>query len=159
MTKKITVGMAEFKIIHNPCLLEVLGLGSCVAICLRDEKTKIAAVAHVILPDSRDAAPGINPLRFVDKTVDAMVKSMLILGCKTHNIKAKICGGAEIFSNIPRLSEIGKKNVEAAKKRLREKGIGIVAEDVGGTQGRSIWFDTETGEVVISRIHGPTMTI
>ncbi|MBN2013607.1 MAG: chemotaxis protein CheD [Candidatus Altiarchaeota archaeon] len=159
MTKKITVGMAEFKIIHNPCILEVLGLGSCVAICLRDEKTKIAALAHIILPDSKEAAQGINPLRFVDKTVDAMVKSMLILGCKTHDIKAKLCGGAEIFPNVPRISDIGKKNVEAVRKKLREKCIEIVAEDVGGTEGRSIWFDTETGEVVVSRIHGPTTSI
>jgi len=159
MPKKISIGMAEFRIVHNPCILEILGLGSCIAICLYDRKNRIAAMAHSMLPDSRNSAPGINTLRFVDKTVDAMLSSMNALGCKNRDIRAKICGGAEIFHNVPKLSDIGRQNIKAVRKKLRSKGIKIIAEDVGGSEGRSIWFDTETGDVVISKIHKPTITI
>jgi len=159
MLRKISIGMAEFKVVHNPCVLEVLGLGSCIVICLYNKKNKIAATSHAMLPDSKNSAPGINPLRFVDKTVDAMVSGMNALGCKNKDIKAKICGGAEIFHNVPKISDIGRQNIEAARKKLGSEGIEIVAEDVGGNEGRSIWFDTVTGEVVISRIHKPTITI
>jgi chemotaxis protein CheD len=152
MTKKITVGMAEFEVVHNPCTLEALGLGSCLVLCLRDEKTKIAALAHVMLPDSKNAPAEVNPLRFVDKAVDAMLGSMMALGCQKADIKAKLCGGAEIFPGVPQLSEIGAINIKAAREKLAEVGIKIIAEDVGGSCGRSLCFNTETGDVFIRRI-------
>lgn len=144
--------MAEFKVIHNPCMLEALGIGACLAICLRDEKTKIAALAHVMLPEGKNIPPEVNPMRFVDKAIDAMLSSMVSLGCQKSDIKAKICGGADMFPNVPQLSETGKRNIEAARKKLAEEGIEIIAEDVGGNCGRSVYFDTETGEVIIHKI-------
>jgi chemotaxis protein CheD len=152
MTRKITLGMAEFEVVHNPCTLEAIGLGACLAICLRDEKTKIAALASVMLSDSKGAPPEVNPLRFVDKAVDAMLGSMLALGCKKPDITAKLCGGAEIFPGVPQLSGIGKMNIYAAKKKLASEGIKIVSEDVGGTCGRSMCFNTETGDVIVRKI-------
>lgn len=159
MTKKITVGMAEFEVVHNPCTLEAVGLGACLAICLRDEKTKIAALAHVMLSDSKNAPAEVNPLRFVDKAVDAMLGSMVALGCQKPDITAKLCGGAEIFSGVPQLSEIGAINIEAARKKLAESGIKIIAEDVGGSCGRSMCFNTETGDVIVRRIRCKEMKI
>jgi chemotaxis protein CheD len=152
MTKKIAVGMAEFEVVHNPCTLEAFGLGACVAICLRDEKTKIASLAHVMLSDSKEAPTEVNPLRFVDKAVDAMLGSMLALGCRKSDITAKLCGGAEIFPGVSHLSGMGTMNIDAARKKLAAEGIKIVAEDVGGTCGRSMCFNTETGDVIIRRI-------
>jgi chemotaxis protein CheD len=153
LTKKITVGMAEFEVVHNPCTLEAIGLGACLAICLRDEKTKIASLAHVMLSDSRGAPAEVNPLRFVDKAIDAMLGSMTALGCQKSDITAKLCGGAEIFQNVPQLSGIGATNIEAARKKLTTEGIKIVSEDVGGACGRSLCFNTETGDVLVRRIH------
>ena len=159
MVKKLNDGMAEFKVLHNPSILEALGLGSCMVICLRDPKTKIAGLAHAMLPDSSKAKNRVNPLRFVDKGLDAMVSSMLALGCQKKDIKAKICGGAAIFQNVPEISDVGALNIKATREKLGRMGIKIIAEDVGGNSGRSIWFDTETGDVVITRIHSATKKI
>lgn len=152
MTKPLNVGMAEFKVVHNPCLLEAQGLGACVAICLRDSKTKIAALAHVMLPEGKNIPPEINPLRFVDRAIDAMLGSMIALGCKKEDIVAKLCGGADIFPEVPKVSELGKKNIDAAKKKLGDEGIPVVAEDVGGNSGRSVCFDTENGEITVKKL-------
>lgn len=159
MSKKLSVGMGEFKVVHNPCVLEAQGLGSCLAICLRDGKTKIAALAHVMLPEGKDILPEINPLRFVDRAIDAMLGSMLALGCKREDIVAKLCGGASIFHEVPKVSEIGGKNIEAAKKKLGAEGIPVVSEETGGNCGRSLCFDTESGEIMVRKLRCPECKI
>jgi chemotaxis protein CheD len=43
--------------------------------------------------------------------------------------------------------------VEIARKILREKGIAIASEDVGGSVGRKIVFDLATGHVAVLKVH------
>jgi len=54
---------------------------------------------------------------------------------------------------------IGKRNVEAAKKVLQDLGISIVAEDTGGNYGRTIIFYSEDGRLEIKTIGKGTKTI
>ena len=49
--EKIVVGIAEGKTAIRGQALISYALGSCVGVCLYDTKNKIAAMAHVILPD------------------------------------------------------------------------------------------------------------
>ena len=44
---------------------------------------------------------------------------------------------------------IGQKNILVAKEILKEYKISIVAEDVGGQNGRKIQFDLERGKVLL----------
>jgi len=44
---------------------------------------------------------------------------------------------------------IGQKNILVAKDILEEYKIAIVAEDVGGQNGRKIQFDLERGKVLL----------
>jgi chemotaxis protein CheD len=46
---------------------------------------------------------------------------------------------------------IGERNVAAARAALARDRIEIVAEDVGGENGRSLHFDLEDGRVRITR--------
>ena len=52
MSKMIKVGMADLKLCISPDSITTLGLGSCVGIALRDPKTGVGGLAHVMLPDS-----------------------------------------------------------------------------------------------------------
>ena len=76
---------------------------------------------------------------------------MLRGGARPAGLIAKLAGGACMFSQNPRLDilNIGKQNVEAVHKVLKEWRIPIVSEDVGNTYGRTIEFDTVTGELLI----------
>jgi chemotaxis protein CheD len=50
---------------------------------------------------------------------------------------------------------MGERNVIAVRQSLREAGVAIVADDVGGDYGRSVYFDVSTGAVrVTSMRHG-----
>jgi len=45
---------------------------------------------------------------------------------------------------------IGQKERGGRKEGAQEHGIKAVAEDTGGDYGRSVWFDTRDGTVIVS---------
>ncbi|MCX6819248.1 MAG: chemotaxis protein CheD [Candidatus Aenigmarchaeota archaeon] len=153
---KLTIGIGEF-VVSSSCVLEAIGLGSCVAVCLYDKGKKLGGIAHIMLGKSEGF--DVNPMRFADKAIDAMLKELLKKGCKQNNLTAKIFGGASMFSNIKTSMEIGNNNVNAVKAILKKYGIKIIAEDTGGTHGRSVWFDLDNGKVVVSKVYGPTIEV
>ena len=154
--KKITVGMGEY-VISSSCILEAIGLGSCVAICLYDAEKKIGGLAHIML--GKNEGYDVNPFRFADTVIDVMLKEMLRKGCKKEGITATVFGGASMFSKIKTAMEIGKNNVREVRDILKKEDIKIMADETGGTQGRSIWFDLDNGKVVVSKVYGPTIEV
>ena len=148
--------MGEFKVAKNPTILQAIGLGSCVSACIFDRSTKIGAMCHIMHSDSSLAKEKINLYRFADQAIEAMVKEMLKLGCHTRSMVAKVFGGASMFQNVLSLNKIGEDNVKVVIEKLKSHDIKVIAKDVGGTVGRSIWFDTTDGSVVVSQINGPT---
>lgn len=162
----VNVGVAEYFVTHNPHTLASYGLGSCVGVALYDDKHNIGGLAHIMLPDSKSMAKKGNPGKFADTSIKAMVEEMERLGSRRRDIKAKIAGGACMFTipgatnprNVPGPClgmQIGERNIEAAKAALKELKIDIVAEDTGGNYGRTMRFNILDGKVIISSIkHG-----
>jgi chemotaxis protein CheD len=66
-------------------------------------------------------------------------------------VRAKLVGGASMFSNLlPAGSiQIGDRNVAAARQALRALGVPIIAEDVGSDHGRSVHFFLDDGRVEV----------
>ena len=61
------------------------------------------------------------------------------------SLKAKIAGGAQMFQfGSSDTIRIGPRNVEAVKKELKRLSIPIIAEDTGGSSGRTIEFNPST---------------
>jgi chemotaxis protein CheD len=159
----VNVGVAEYFVTHNPHMLASFGLGSCVAVALYDDKRNIGGLAHIMLPDSTAMSKKGNPGKFADTAIQAMVEEMERLGSKRRDIKAKMAGGACMFTipgainprNVPGPClgmQIGDRNIEAAKRTLDELKIPLVGEDIGGSYGRTMRFDTSCGKVTISSI-------
>lgn len=148
----IEVGISEYRTAKNLPILSCIGLGSCVGICLYDSVFRIGGLAHVLLPDSTQIKnDGTKPGKFVDTAVAAILEEMLQQGAMRTKISAKLVGGASMFyaDNADELVEIGRRNVDAAKKVLKEMRIRIEAEDVGGGHGRTIEFHVNTGKVIV----------
>ncbi len=162
----VNVGVAEYFVTHDPHVLASFGLGSCVGVALYDQKRKIGGLAHIMLPDSSSMSRKGNPGKFADTAIEAMVSEMERLGSKRTDIRARIAGGACMFTipgavnprNVPGPClgmQIGERNVEAAKAVLKEMGIQLVDEDTGGNHGRTMRFDVSSGSVTINSIkHG-----
>ena len=162
MSEIIKVGMADLKVCSAPDGVTTLGLGSCVGIAIRDPATKIGGLAHVMLPDSTAIRGSESNLpKFADTGIEELVKQMEGLGARRSRMVAKLAGGAMMFAfqNKSELVRVGDRNVEAAKKKLAELQIPILAEDTGETYGRTVVFYPETGDYVIRAVGKDEKTI
>lgn len=154
MENMIKVGMADLNTATCPNALTTLGLGSCVGIVLFDPVKKIGGMAHVMLPDSTKIRNNENKAKFADTGIDLLLSKMIVLGATKEKVIAKIAGGAQMFALKSDLEfmNVGKRNVEASKQKLKELHIPIVSEDTGSNYGRTIEFYTHTGELVIKAV-------
>lgn len=151
--KVVRVGIADMKIVKSPNKIKTLGLGSCVGVVLYDPMAKIAGMAHIMLPHS-DFSRGEEPLnafKFANTAIQELEKQLVELGASKINMKAKIAGGAQMFQFSTQNDQmrVGPRNVDAVKKELLERKIQLVAEDTGGSSGRTIEFDPETSALEI----------
>ena len=161
MIMTVNIGMAELKALNHPGILVTLGLGSCVGVALYDWKTKVIGLAHIMLPSSANAKKIDNEAKFADTAIIKLLNDMYILGARKENIVAKLAGGAQMFTlnNNSDIIRIGERNVQAAKEKLAELGIDVVAEDTGGNFGRTIEFFSSDGSLKIKRLGRDTKII
>lgn len=156
MSEIIKVGMADLKTCVSPNGVTTLGLGSCVGIAIRDPVTKIGGLAHIMLPDSKAIKNGgLSVPKFADTGITELVLQMEKLGAKRSRMVAKIAGGATMFSfqgGSSAMGQVGQRNVEATKAKLKELKIPILAEDTGANYGRTVIFYPETGEFHIRAV-------
>lgn len=151
----IEVQMADLQIAnHPPAVLVTRGLGSCLGITFYDPIKKVGAMAHAMLPDIEKAKTKTNPHRFVNSCIQEMVQEFEKRGCPRQRIVAKLFGGAHMFSfiNTDSVLNVGQKNIEMALSMLKELGIKIVGQEIGGTFGRTIEFNVEQGSVLVKTI-------
>ena len=126
-------------------------LGSCVSVCLWDPTTGAGGLNHFLLPQCVEN--GISSPRFGNVAIHRLLEELGALGSPAHRLKAKVFGGASVLDAFqsPQTS-LGMQNVELARRLLRETGIPVVAEDVGGAQGRKLVFQTSDGTAWVRRI-------
>lgn len=158
---EIRVGIADAKIISAPDSIMTIGLGSCVGIALYDTVKKITALIHIMLPDSHVFKKITNPYKFADLAIPLILEEMIKRGCAKRNLVAKIAGGASMFKFSEKSinSDIGNRNIEAVKKAITREGITVASEDVGGSKGRSMFVESETGRVLIRTVGEGTKEI
>lgn len=127
-----------------PDVLETL-LGSCVGIAMWDERSGCGGLAHTVLPEAQGKAASLG--MFVDTAVLELKKRLLEKGASPYSLRAKLAGGAIMFGN--ETETVGKMNCEAALHHLEEQKIRVVAEHLGGYQGRIIRFSLKDWSVEV----------
>ena len=154
MADLIRVGMSDYNVSSAPSTIISYGLGSCIGISLYDPQAKIGGLLHIMLPDSTQARPTENPAKFADTGLPLMLKDVLALGANRARLVAKIAGGAQMFAfqNATDIMRVGTRNAEAAKKILKDLNIKIIAEDTGGTYGRTVSIDLNDGVYKVKTI-------
>jgi len=82
--------------------------------------------------------------------VPAMLRRMRELGAE-GDVDARLVGGASMFSPLlaPGSLSLGARNVAATHAACAAAGVPVVAEDVGGAHGRSMYFDLATGRLLV----------
>jgi chemotaxis protein CheD len=152
----IKVGMADLNVTSGDgALLKTTGLGSCVGLTLYDAKTRIAGMAHVMLPSSDIARESqINLAKYADTAIPEMIDRMAALGARIERLEAKMAGGSQMFAFAGQSDtlRIGPRNVESCLSMLERLRIPLLSQDTGGNYGRTIEFDSGNGKLFIRSV-------
>lgn len=140
--RNATCGVGEYHLVSTPGKLTCIGLGSCVGIAIYDLRLGIGGMAHAMLPKYDEGRDKKNASKYADSSIYIMVDELIELGCSKVSLRAKMAGGAQMFSFITSDSlNIGQRNSEVARETLKKERIPLVGEHCGGSKGRTTTFD------------------
>jgi len=147
-----TLGIGEIYVTKNAEMISTV-LGSCVSVCLYDAANGVSGMNHHMLPT---VPPSVDVQedqlgRYAETALPELLKRMTRMGMRTETTTAKIFGGARMLSQLS-FGMISERNIAVARDILRRHGIRIVAEDVGGERGRKIFFQTDSGKVLVREV-------
>ncbi len=156
-SNSIHIKIGELAVSKDKVLTTIVG--SCIALCLYDEKSKVIGMAHIMLPNSsngNNSGNGNLKAKYADQAIKNLLQELARYDADTSSIKAKIVGGASVFANEndEDMFNIGRKNVERVKELLSKYKIKVVAEDIGGRNGRYVAFYPNTQIKIKSNNNG-----
>lgn len=152
--RETVVKVADLAVERGDAVLISWGVGSCVAFCLIDTHAGAAGMAHVLLPSpSLSREPGPDG-KFPQTALPVLLRKLREVGADPGRCVAKLVGGSTMFASLltPGTVHMGERNVIACRSTLRQAGIPLVAQDVGGEQGRSVLLDVSTGRIVVRSV-------
>lgn len=134
-------------------------LGSCVAVTMYHRFTGPAAICHAVLPACKESESCRSYCkrhsRYAGCIIPRMAQMFFEKGMKARDIEVKLFGGSDILKTNAGpvdLPGVGKRNIEQARKWIENERLTLKISDVGGIKGRSLLFDTRTGDVLVRRL-------
>lgn len=145
--QRLTVGIADMKMLKGEGILVTYALGSCIGLCFHDPKLRLGALLHVMLPLNMEAGR-THPMKYADTGIRETLKQMEGRGASRSRITVKIAGGAKMFevSGGSGLGNIGQRNIESVHAVLKRENVRLLAEEVGGKVARTLLFDVVSGQ-------------
>lgn len=163
---RIAVGIAEVAVASSGAQLTAVGIGSCVAIALYDSESRVGALAHVLLPDEQERHDGAEHSEAAkhgktpQQAVPFMLNRMREMGMSGQPT-ARIIGGASMFADLlaPDTIPIGARNISASRAACAKANVTITGEEVGGSVGRTVLFELDTGYINVRTVSGDATAI
>jgi chemotaxis protein CheD len=148
---KLIVGVADMKLSRRPGEVIVThGLGSCLGIAVHDASAGVGGLLHVMMPaaSANPEKAEANPYMFVDTGVPAFLDALERAGANRRRAQVAVAGGAQV--NGSDYFAIGRRNAVALKKVFWKSSVLVDAQDVGGTQARTMYLEIGSGRVWLS---------
>ncbi len=159
---QVLVGKSEIKVIQGKGVLSCIGQGCCIGLIAFDAEVSIAGMIHIMLPEAFKDRPVDKLGKFANTGIPELIKIIEKEGGNRRRLKVAYAGGAQFFTNkvdTTRTFDIGARNADAVERILQESSIQVLASDTGGTSGRTISLDVETGLVTVRSVQGAERTI
>lgn len=135
-------------------------LGSCIAVIMFEDpdlcEFPVASMCHYLLPSPGNQSELLRrPRRFGSFLMQLQYQGMLERGARRIYIKSKIAGGSTMLKEGTQAAvyDIGRLNSEVAVRILNSYKVKIIANDTGGTSGRSVEFNPGTAVLKV-RVFG-----
>ena len=125
-------------------------VGSCIAVCVFDPTANVAGMLHFLLPEA-SINPGraaTHPAVFADTGIPLLFQKAYSHGLLKQRAIVKLIGGADMVGTTAAFST-GKRNLLAARNLLWRNGVFIAAEDVGGTDARTVHMSVDDGRLQV----------
>jgi len=142
---KIYIYPGNLEISKTPAILTTI-LGSCIAVCIWDNKLKFGGMNHFMLPLWN--GEGLASPKYGNIAIDKLIKKMLTYGSLIENLEAKVFGGGNVIESSNGFYHIGERNIEIAVSMLKDFGIKIIGSSTGGKRGRKILMDTSDFKIL-----------
>lgn len=146
--RRISVPMGEMAVVSPPDVLEIRGLGSCIALSLHDPVRRLSGLAHTVIP-RRLPRPLPGPAWATTEAPRALLARLVEEGADPRRVVARVAGGAALFTATARTFQVGLENARAVEQALAELGIPVLFRDVGGSTSRAVVADPATGDLLV----------
>ncbi len=133
----------------RPTLISTV-LGSCVAVSLWDRKLEYGGMNHFLYPWVDD--PLEATAQYGNIATRTLIRLFMETGSRLDNLEAQILGGATQGVNGATSVDVSQQNINVARQIMKDKGIPIVSQDVGGTKGRKVIYNSQTNELIVVRV-------
>ena len=129
-------------------------LGSCISVCIKDNKTGIAGMNHFMLPgDMRSEDIFLSSsAKYGMFAMEQLINDMIKKNGSKEDFVAKVFGGGHVLNSKKIDGNIPESNIEFVKAFLKMEQISVVTQDVGGYTGRKILFFPDTAKVLLKRL-------
>lgn len=123
-------------------------LGSGVSVSIYDKKHHRGGMGLFLYPFTaeKDKATAL----YGNVATLILVRMMLHSGSKKKHLQAQIFGGG--FCREISKEDIGRRNIDTARRVLARNAIPVISEDVGGEKGRKLIFNTTTNTVAVLKV-------
>ncbi len=153
----VAIGIGQYAVTRElDTHLITYGLGSCIGVAAWDPQTRIGGMLHILLPEpptnsanpSKDAG-AISPARFAMTGVPLLIQQLAKAGAATERLRVVAAGGARMLGVLSNtnsvIGSIGERNAAIVVAQLQAQGIRLIAQEFGGTQGRTLGLEIATG--------------
>lgn len=129
-------------------------LGSCVSIVFWHPVRLLGGMCHYMLPGSGKQRHGALDGRYAEDAFALMLQAIGRHGTQAGEYQIKVFGGGDMFPDPGRSNgfEVGRRNVEMARRLVARHGMTIVSEHLAGVGHRSVIFDIGSGQVWVRQL-------
>jgi chemotaxis protein CheD len=143
----------EYYATDRPEILSTV-LGSCISVCLIDEKNHIGGMNHFMLPGciaSHEIL--ISEIgRYGLYAMELLIGEIIKKGGDRKAIKGRCFGGGTVLRFRQSDGDIPEANIQFIRKYFELEKIPLVSQDLGGAVGRKIYFFIPQGRVLLKRL-------
>ena len=155
----ITIFPGEF---YATCQAELITtlLGSCISVVLIDPVNNIGGMNHFMLSGDSCYKPvfASKEGRYGIFAMGLLIEKMITMGGSKKFFQAKIFGGGSVLQTYSAYTEsVPEGNIRFVLQYLFDKSIPVISSDIGGMEGRKVYFLTEKQAVFVKKIDAPAV--
>ncbi|POZ62120.1 chemotaxis protein CheD [Chromobacterium alticapitis] len=128
-------------------------LGSCVSIVLWHPQARIGGMCHYLLAQRNHRRTETLSGRYGDEAMLLLLREILASGLPLQEFQARLIGGASMMlSSERKLShDVPTRNISQARAMVKQLGLRLHGEELGGSCPRLVLFEVASGHVWIKQ--------